>query len=197
MVLQRDSASTKVWGTAAKQSSVTLQLSTAGALEPAITKHADASGKWVVELPAHAGSVTAEYTLRLTCGSGAGRTVGGSVVATGILFGDVFGCHGQSNMQFGLQQDFNSSNECATAHLHPHIRVFAHSNDQDWALPSNATVCQSGSRPTAAAARAFAPFPAGFDRGYVEEQRFRRYQSRALWYTHQHQGRVHTAAYTF
>jgi len=148
MVLQRDSSSTRVWGTAVNGTAIRIQLAgPGGAREPAIATAADATGKWWLDLPAHPGSVVDEYSLTLTCGGGGGGgggrgQPGGSVTATGILFGDVFGCHGQSNMAFGLGQDFNSSTECATAHLHPHLRVFAHSAHQDWALPSNASVCE-------------------------------------------------------
>ena len=144
MVLQRDSSSTRVWGTAANGTAISIQLAgPGGAHEPAIAAVADSAGKWWVDLTPHPGSVADEYSLTLTCAAAGGRgQQRGSVTAAGLLFGDVFGCHGQSNMAFGLKQDFNSSSECATAHLHPHIRVFAHSAQQDWALPSNATVCE-------------------------------------------------------
>ncbi|XP_060559464.1 sialate O-acetylesterase-like [Ruditapes philippinarum] len=42
-----------------------------------------------------------------------------------VLFGDVWVCSGQSNMQFSMSQVFNSSAELNDTHNYPDIRVFA------------------------------------------------------------------------
>jgi hypothetical protein len=64
-----------------------------------------------------------------------------------VLFGDVFGCHGQSNMQFGLAMDMNASTECAKTVRFPLIRTIAYSSHEDWSKPSvfgsNYSTCQS------------------------------------------------------
>ena len=63
MVLQRDSSSTRVWGTAVNGTAIRIQLAgPGGAREPAIATAADATGKWWLDLPAHPGSVVDEYS---------------------------------------------------------------------------------------------------------------------------------------
>ena len=71
----------------------------------------------------------------------------GEVVMSDVLFGDVIGCHGQSNMQFGLSNDMNASATCAEAIKYPHIRTLGANSRADWAIPSNSTVCLPGALP--------------------------------------------------
>ena len=66
------------------------------------------------------------------------------MTATDILFGDVYGCHGQSNMQFGLFNDMNASTQCLETVKFPLIRFTAYAANQDWSVPSNATACVEG-----------------------------------------------------
>ncbi|KAM4704298.1 sialate O-acetylesterase [Rhinophrynus dorsalis] len=47
-----------------------------------------------------------------------------------LLFGDVWLCGGQSNMEMTVSQVFNASKELATASKYPHIRLFAAALDQ-------------------------------------------------------------------
>ena len=42
----------------------------------------------------------------------------------GVLFGQVYICSGQSNMQFSLPLNTNASAEIAAADHYPHIRLF-------------------------------------------------------------------------
>jgi sialate O-acetylesterase len=69
------------------------------------------------------------------------------------LFGDVWLCSGQSNMEFPVNAMFNASIEIANANKYPKIRLFTVSVTQaivpqeeliaiwmPWAVPSNTTV---------------------------------------------------------
>ncbi len=47
-----------------------------------------------------------------------------SISLSDVLFGDVWVCSGQSNMQFTVPQVFNASKEIADAANYPHIRLF-------------------------------------------------------------------------
>lgn len=99
MVLQRDSNTTRVWGTAPTASAITITLTGAsGKVETPIAAVSDATGNWFVNLPEHKGSTADEYTITLTCHGEAAATAAdgaaGHVTMAGVLFGDVFGCHG-------------------------------------------------------------------------------------------------------
>ena len=85
-VLQR-SAPIHVWGTAKAGDAVTVSLSTG----ETFTATADASGKWMGELPpVHAGG---PFTLSAAASDG-------TTTLKDIMIGDVFLCSGQSNMEF-------------------------------------------------------------------------------------------------
>ncbi|KAK2182435.1 hypothetical protein NP493_354g03053 [Ridgeia piscesae] len=73
-----------------------------------------------------------------------------SIEMKDVLFGDVWLCGGQSNMQFGLEYIFNASEELASAKNYPHIRLFdakmiaspvpladLQAITLQWSLPSN------------------------------------------------------------
>lgn len=74
---------------------------------------ADETGRWQVELPAHAPG--GPYTLDV--GSGAEKLEYGD-----ILVGDVWLCSGQSNMEFTLRHATNSDYEVSSA-SHPMLRL--------------------------------------------------------------------------
>jgi len=70
-----------------------------------------------------------------------------------VLFGDVWVCSGQSNMEFALRQMFNASIEIENAYKYPKIRLFTASAEQSyvpqeellsialqWSVASNSTV---------------------------------------------------------
>jgi sialate O-acetylesterase len=46
-------------------------------------------------------------------------------VLVDVLFGDVWFCSGQSNMQIGMAAVFNSTQELAKANNYPHIRILS------------------------------------------------------------------------
>jgi len=76
----------------------------------------DAEGYWRLELaPMPAGG---PYTITLN------TTSGTSTVLDDVLFGDVFFCGGQSNMQMTVDLAFNGTAEIAAANAFPNIRLF-------------------------------------------------------------------------
>jgi sialate O-acetylesterase len=107
MVLQRDIAC-PVWGWAAPGE--TVKVTVAGKSAEAT---ADAAGKWLVKVgpfPAggpHDVAIAGPQTVTLR----------------NVLFGDVWICSGQSNMQWGMRGVDNSTEEIAAAD-HPQIRLY-------------------------------------------------------------------------
>ncbi len=107
MVLQRDSAA-PVWGWAEPGRDIRVSLAGKTA-----TARADQSGRWQVKLgPFSAGG---PYTLRIDGPQ--------TVVVEDVLFGDVWICSGQSNMEWGMWGVNNSQQEIAAAD-HPQLRLF-------------------------------------------------------------------------
>lgn len=107
MVLQRDTPD-PVWGWTVPGRTVTVKVS--GRTSTAV---AGADGKWMTRVgPFPAGG---PYTL----------TVSGpqTVVLRNILMGDVWICSGQSNMEFGIGNATNGTQEIAAAN-YPKIRLF-------------------------------------------------------------------------
>ncbi|XP_048239870.1 sialate O-acetylesterase-like isoform X2 [Haliotis rufescens] len=47
-----------------------------------------------------------------------------TITLTDVMFGDVWVCSGQSNMQFTITQGFNASEELADANNYPNVRLF-------------------------------------------------------------------------
>jgi len=116
MVLQRDLAA-PVWGTAERGRTVTVEI--AGRKYDA---EADQTGKWQVKLdPMPAGG---PYTMTV---SGRYR----SVEFKNILFGDVWLCTGQSNMEWPLKQARNAAQEIAAAR-YPQLRLFCVTKKVAW-----------------------------------------------------------------
>ena len=115
MVLQRDMQA-PIWGWASAGEEITIALSAeAEGIEPVATTTAvaDANGNWQTKLPAMAAG--GPYTLRIT-GSN-------TLELTNILFGEVWVCSGQSNMEWPVSISNNSEEEIAAA-TYPKIRLF-------------------------------------------------------------------------
>lgn len=74
-----------------------------------------------------------------------------SVTMSDVLWGDVYGCHGQSNMAFGLGQDMNHTAECAATGQFPTIRFTTFTSNLPWSVAAPATACSG---------RGFSPFSA-------------------------------------
>ncbi|MCH7225900.1 sialate O-acetylesterase [Haloferula sp. A504] len=113
MVLQRDLA-VPVWGFAAPGTSVEVLLDDA----PAGSAVADANGRWTVHLApqAHDGGLSHELKLMAS----------GEVVQTvsDVIFGDVYLCSGQSNMEWEMDLVAGFADEYADDN-NPHIRHIA------------------------------------------------------------------------
>ncbi|WAC49874.1 beta galactosidase jelly roll domain-containing protein [Asticcacaulis sp. SL142] len=105
-VLQRDTP-VKVWGRAAANAPVTVEL--AGASVPVT---ADAKGEWAVTLPAT--KAGGPYTLKATSGSA-------TTTLNDVVMGDVWLCSGQSNMEFQTKYATNAYNEIQNS-ANPDIR---------------------------------------------------------------------------
>ena len=107
MVLQRDRQDA-VWGWTTPGATVSVKLD--GATSTAV---AGADGKWTAMLPAKMAG--GPYTIDITGPQ--------TVKIKNVLFGDVWICSGQSNMQFGIGNLSNASEEIAASN-HPQIRLF-------------------------------------------------------------------------
>jgi hypothetical protein len=97
MALQRDTAA-RVWGTDSRCKYIgrfALRVIGPDGTKPLALATADApAGKWAVDRPAQRAS-SQPHTISLACKSINDEPV---VLMDDILFGDVFGCHGQSNI---------------------------------------------------------------------------------------------------
>jgi sialate O-acetylesterase len=100
VVLQRDQ-SVPVWGTASPGSEITV-----GFRGQSASAHADAQGRWQVELAAtHAGG---PFDMKISMGEE-------TLVVHDILVGDVWVCSGQSNMEWAVADSMNAAAEIALA----------------------------------------------------------------------------------
>jgi len=114
MVLQRE-MSVPIWGWAEATENITVTLSKDGEDGPvhAVSTVADAKGNWRIDLPSmQAGG---PYTLRLTASN--------MLELTNVLFGEVWVCSGQSNMEWPVRASKDSEAEIAAAN-YPSIRLF-------------------------------------------------------------------------
>lgn len=116
MVLQRAPHRSRVWGwTLTAGAEVTLEID--GRRQNATyTTTSDSNLEWVVELqPALAGG---PHTIYIS------STDGQSQVFQNVMFGDVWVCGGQSNMEFVVSQSFNGSKYIANAAAYSDVRLF-------------------------------------------------------------------------
>ena len=109
MVLQRDS-SVAIWGWADPGKTVTVKLEGTGPAEAV----ADDSGYWRTYLSTGSAS-SKSATLEVNCGED-------SVVVEDILFGEVWICSGQSNMQWAVSQTFEPQLAIAASE-NPNLRL--------------------------------------------------------------------------
>ena len=115
MVLQRD-MQVPIWGWASADEKITITLSTEDeGAEPlfSTTGVADSEGNWRIKLPAQQAS--GPYTLRVTGNN--------ALELTNVLFGEVWVCSGQSNMEWSVRASKDSDAEIAAAD-YPTIRLF-------------------------------------------------------------------------
>jgi len=111
MVLQRAPQRANIWGFSTANDIITVRFN-------GKTYQATASpvGDWNVLLDATPAG--GPYTIEVSGSSGQSATL------TDVLFGDVYVCSGQSNMQFTVHSAFNATNEIAAANDYPRIRLF-------------------------------------------------------------------------
>ncbi|XP_071113690.1 sialate O-acetylesterase-like [Haliotis cracherodii] len=146
MVLQKAPQRTTIWGYAAKEGeTITLSISGKGQVNTTSFNGPMATTPvWSVQLPAIDAGVP--YSITATSSEG-------SIGLTDVLFGDVWICSGQSNMQFTLSMAFNATEEEADLPNYPNIRVFTVALggspveeydllniSQPWSVPSTATI---------------------------------------------------------
>jgi sialate O-acetylesterase len=111
MVLQRDSSSAVVWGTAPPGAVVSTSFN-----GNVLKASPGADGVWRQVLPSTPAG--GPYTISMS------SSTGGSLSLSDVLFGDVFLCGGQSNMEFAVDNGLNATEEVAAAANYPNIRVF-------------------------------------------------------------------------
>lgn len=109
-VLRREGS--VLWGFAPVASTVSVTMD--GVSLGAVPTGAD--GVWRITLPAMAPGGPHKFTFHCSDGSA-------DLSLSDILFGDVFGCGGQSNMWFPVSDVFNSTEEAALADNYPDIRI--------------------------------------------------------------------------
>ncbi|KAK6169981.1 hypothetical protein SNE40_018484 [Patella caerulea] len=152
MVLQRGPQRANVWGYASEiNATVTVSITGVGQYQTSVVKGPFLDrGVWRIMLPAVFQGGPYVLTAELVDGS--------SITIKDILFGDVWVCSGQSNMEFTLTHEFNASVEFAEAINYQNIRLFTvnHSEsgyqqfefssvEERWSLPNNKTLANTGS----------------------------------------------------
>lgn len=119
MVLQRDSAKVVVWGFTTPGATVNTTLSGGPTHEVLfLSTRAAQDGTWRQRLPATAASMIA-YTLSFVSSSGENASI------VDVLFGDVYICGGQSNMEFAMPAVADAAAEKQEANDFPNIRFFS------------------------------------------------------------------------
>ncbi len=109
MVLQRDQP-VRVWGMAPAGAVVGIALDGAGVAEA----KSDATGSWKAMLPAMKAGGPHKLTI---------STAGASISHQDVLFGDVWLCSGQSNMQFQLKESVGGHETAAKVSQYPNLRL--------------------------------------------------------------------------
>jgi len=112
MVLQRAPQRAVIWGWS-KTVGSNVQVTFANKVYPTTST---TGGAWNVFLDATPAG--GPYTINVT------SSTGESALLSNVLFGDVWICSGQSNMQFTVSLAFNASAEIADADKYPNIRLF-------------------------------------------------------------------------
>ena len=142
MVLQRAPVSAVVWGFAPPGTTVTTTFGT-----QKIVSKADGNSTWRASLPPTPASATA-HTISFAASTGETASL------TDVLFGDVYVCGGQSNMQFSVGGNENKSFYATEANKYPNIRLFTvgqktsskvplmdlHTIEQNWTKAAAGTV---------------------------------------------------------
>ena len=110
MALQRSPMSANLWGWGAAKSTVSVKLDGKAVGNASV----DGDGSWELALPPQPASTG--RTIEISSGNE-------SLTLEDIVFGDVYLCSGQSNMEFSTNMAFNASAEIADSANYPHIRL--------------------------------------------------------------------------
>ncbi|CAI8011165.1 Sialate O-acetylesterase [Geodia barretti] len=114
MVLQRAPAQANIWGYVDECAAVNITFNSA-TISATVTPDGGTECRWIATLPAT--DAVTPFTITAT-------SLQGTITLADVLFGDVWVCSGQSNMQFTVPQAFNASEEEALADKYPNIRLF-------------------------------------------------------------------------
>jgi len=113
MVLQRAPYASYIYGWATVGDAVTVTVDA-----KAYAADVDSTGFWKAKLdPTEAGG---PHSIVVSSAKSSTK-----ILLSNVLFGDVWVCSGQSNMQFTVSQAFNASTELDDANNYPNIRVFS------------------------------------------------------------------------
>lgn len=117
MVLQRD-VSASIYGWAEIPNTIVQCTIDGNTIQTTSSPNSTADGNfpWVCSLPAYAGSFD-EFAINVTA-----PETGQSAQLEGVVFGDVFLCGGQSNMEFAMPGMFQNDTEIPDADNYPFIR---------------------------------------------------------------------------
>eukprot|EP01084_Bolivina_argentea_P283285 485111_1 len=118
MVLQQSPHQAKIWGNATVGASIKVILTkeSDGSVIDTQSATTASNGLWSIYFKRMVAS-SDSYNITATDGTN-------TISMTNILFGDVFICSGQSNMQFSVSMAFNATAEIAAANNYPMIRLF-------------------------------------------------------------------------
>ena len=109
MALQRAPLSARLWGWAPPNATVTAAIDA-----ERVMATPDADGLWIVELPPQPASTG--KTIIITDGTT-------RITLDDVVFGDVYLCSGQSNMEFSVNGAFNATLEIADSVNYPDLRL--------------------------------------------------------------------------
>lgn len=112
MVLQQAPYHSVIWGFGNAGAAVLVQST---AFPDTVQTHVGTDNTWRATLPLVVGS-TKPYTITAV-------SQGTSIQLTDVLFGDVWICSGQSNMQMTVSSAYNATDEAQRANNYPQIRV--------------------------------------------------------------------------
>ena len=122
MVLQRAPQRAVVWGFGDASRLTTLRLNNRVYQTVSEGKSTNALGESIWSVTLDAVSDEGPYDIQISQPLANGTLV--TIVLRDVLFGDVWICSGQSNMQMAVSDIFNSTEEIANAGKYPKIRVF-------------------------------------------------------------------------
>ncbi|XP_045441437.1 sialate O-acetylesterase isoform X2 [Pipistrellus kuhlii] len=147
MVLQKEPAGAVIWGFGLSEATVTVTLCREEeTIMKKVTQVPAHSNKWMVVLDPMKPGGPYEVMAQLTLGK-----TNLTVSVQGVLFGDVWLCSGQSNMQMTVSQIFNATQELANTEAYQSVRILSVSlNQAERELEDLADVDLPWSKPTAA-----------------------------------------------